>query len=100
MYDALANSVASDLSALFGSTASYTQAGAGTFDVPLVVRLDVETIDADDQVTGRMNTVRIAHDDISVVPKREDTFVYGSVTYKVGRLVADDGYSYTHEITS
>jgi len=99
MFDDLAHNISSTLSGVFGDVMSYTQEGEGTFDVSAVLRLDVETLDEQDQVSTRIHTLRIAHSDISVTPKRGDTVVYNGVTYKVGVRVADDGYSYTYEVT-
>ena len=81
-------------------TYSYVNDGNPAVDVPLVLRKDVELLDVDGQIAARVNTVRIAHQDVSFVPQRGDTFVIGAKTYTVGRRVSDDGYAYTNEVTS
>lgn len=99
MFDDLARDVSSALSGVFGDVMSYTHDGGNPFDVPAVLRLDVETLDEQDQVVTRMHTLRIARADISVVPKRGDKVSYNGATYTVGVRVADDGYSYVYEVT-
>ncbi|MCB0252056.1 MAG: hypothetical protein KDI07_26035, partial [Anaerolineae bacterium] len=84
-FDDLALSVASTLSGVFGGTYSYVNDGNPAVDVPLVLRKDVELLDVDGQIAARVNTVRIAHQDVSFVPQRGDTFVIGAKTYTVGR---------------
>lgn len=100
MFDDLARSVASTLSGVFGDTYWYTRAGVYALEVPLVLRKDVELLDDAEQVVGRTNLVRIAHNDIAFVPERGDYFEIDSTTYTLGKRHSDDGYAYVFEATT
>lgn len=99
-FDSLAKSVASALSGAFGAALLYSRGVEFTVSVPVVIRRDIEVIDETGQAVGRTNTIRIAHKDITFVPKRGDTVVEGSLTYTLGRRLADDGYAYLFEATT
>lgn len=99
MFDDLAKSVASTLSGVFGGTFWYTREGQYALDVEAVVRRDVEVMDEFGQVVSRINTVRIAHNDIAFVPARGDTLRSGCDTWTLGKRQADDGYAYVFEAT-
>lgn len=105
MFDDLAGTMASQLSDIFGSECTFTRPGAYSFSVRAVIRKDVELLDEYQQVVGRTNTVRIAHGDIDLVPERGDlierTLPSGVCeTFKLGKRIADDSYSYTFEATT
>lgn len=105
MFDDLAGDVASQLTGIFGGSCTYTRPGAYSFPVTAVIRKGVEVLDDYQQVVGRTNTVRIAHKDIELVPERGDvitrTLPGGSCeTFKLGKRLADDGYSYLFEATT
>ena len=100
MFDDLARSVASTLSGVFGDRYWYTQPGCFELKIPLVLRKDVELLDDQEQVVSRVNTVRIAKNDIPRPPKRGDFFFIDGKKYLVGKRLSDDGYAYVHEVTT
>lgn len=105
MFDDLAGDMASQLTGIFGGSCTYTRPGAYSFPVTAVIRKDVEMLDDYQQVVSRTNTVRIARGDIDIVPERGDIItrtVSGGVceTFKLGKRLADDGYSYLFEATT
>lgn len=100
MFDDLAKSVASTLSGVFGGTFWYTRTGQYALDVRAVIRRDVEVLDEFGQVVGRINTVRIAHNDIDFEPLRGDTVANDCDTWTLGKRLEDDGYAYVFEATA
>lgn len=99
-FDDLARDVAGTLSGVFGNRYWYTRPGGFAFEVQAVVRRDVDVYDDYGQVVGRTNTVRIAREDIEIVPERGDTLSDGCDVWTLGKALANDGYSYVHEATT
>jgi hypothetical protein len=100
MFDDLAKSISSTLSGVFGGEVSYTRTGDPVRNINAVLRKDVEMLDDTGQMVARVHTLRVAYDDIDIVPQRGDTAAVGGVTYTVGRRLADDGYAYVLEVTA
>lgn len=98
MWDDLARGVASTVNAVFGNVYPYTKVGYFTTDIQAVLRKDIETLDEHDQVVGRTNTLRIAHEDIDFVPERGDFILDGCERYELGKRLADDGNAYLFEV--
>ena len=59
----------------------------------------MELLDDEEQVVARATTVRIAHSDISVVPKRDDLVIDDCDRYVLGKRLSDDGNFYLFEAT-
>ncbi|MFT5766741.1 MAG: 3-polyprenyl-4-hydroxybenzoate decarboxylase [Halioglobus sp.] len=101
-YDSLAKDAASTLSGMFaGGQLWYERDGAYAFWITAVIRKDVELLDDNEQVVSRVTTVRIAHNDISIVPNRGDTLDdQGGTIYTLGKKLSDDGFFYLFEATT
>ena len=96
----MAKSIASTLSSVFGGEVMFFRTGDPIRYPNVVIRKDVEVLDEQGQVVARIQTVRIANDDIDIVPARGDTIQDGGVTYTLGNRLTDNGYFYLFEVTT
>jgi len=101
MFDSLAKDVSGTLTGMFGALAYIEREGYFRHDdIDVVFRKDVEMLDEQEQVVSRVNTIRIAHKGLPVVPERGDRVVIDCDTYILGKRIFDDGNHYLFEATS
>lgn len=100
MFSDFSKDISKTTTSIFGGLVVFERVGIFRYtDVTTAIRKDVETLDSEGQVVSRVNTVRIAHNEITVVPKRGDLIIDDCDTYTLGVRMNDDGNFYMFEAT-